>query len=202
MSNTYDRSFNILNRALKAIMIVVLIVMALSVLTTVIFVVAVKYSENVYYNTYDPAEDVGSTWISEDGRLSFSACNEIVFWTEGNERIIESEDKALHGSIEINGETVEISGRRLDEKMAAGNVFLEGYRQEADGYSRYYIEFNADNINSHDSQVTIASSNIPGYEDGTQISLSKTVSQNPSDDSFTVYVDMDELIERYANENT
>lgn len=183
-------------------MIAALTVMALLIVTAVIFVVAVKYSENVYYNTYDPAEDVGSTWISEDGRLSFSACNEITFWTEGGERIIESKDKALHGSVEINGETVEISGRRLDEKMVAGNVFLEGYRQEADGYSRYYIEFNADNINSEDSKVTIASSNIPGYDEGMQISLSKTVSQNPNDESFTVYVDMDELIDRYAKKNT
>lgn len=183
-------------------MIAVLTVIALLIVIAVIFAVAVKYSENIYYNTYDPTEDIGSTWVSEDGRLNFSACNEITFWTEGNERIIESKDKALHGSVEINGETVEISGRRLDEKMVAGNVFLEGYRQEADGYSRYYIEFNADNINSENSQVTIANSNIPGYKEGTQISLSKTVSQNPNDESFTVYVDMDELIDRYAKKNT
>jgi len=193
MSNAKEASCKILEKTLKILQVIVITAIVVSAVAAVILVVAVKYSESVYYNTYDPAEDIGSTWVSEDGRLSFSACNEITFWTEGNERI-ESADKALHGSVEIDSVSVEISGKRLDHKMTAGNVLLEGYRQEDGGYSRYYIEFNADKINSEDSQVTIASSNIPGYEEGTQISLSKTVSQNLNDEQFTFYVDMDELI--------
>lgn len=193
MSNAKEASCKILEKTLKILQVIVITSIVVSAVAAVILVVAVKYSESVYYNTYNPAEDIGSTWVSEDGRLSFSACNEITFWTEGNERI-ESVGKALHGSVEIDSVSVEISGKRLDHKMTAGNVLLEGYRQEDGGYSRYYIEFNADKINSEDSQVTIASSNIPGYEEGTQISLSKTVSQNLNDEQFTFYVDMDELI--------
>ena len=186
MSNAKEASCKILEKTLKILQVIVITAIVVSAVAAVILVVAVKYSESVYYNTYNPAEDIGSTWVSDDGRLSFSACNEITFWTEGNERI-ESAGKALHGSVEIDCV-------RLDHKMTAGNVLLEGYRQEEGGYSRYYIEFNADKINSEDSQVTIASSNIPGYEEGTQISLSKTVSQNLNDEQFTFYVDMDELI--------
>lgn len=193
MSNAKEASCKILEKTLKILQVIVITAIVVSAVAAVILVVAVKYSESVYYNTYNPAEDIGSTWVSEDGRLSFSACNEITFWTEGNERI-ESAGKALHGSVEIDSVSVEISGKRLDRKMTAGNVLLEGYRQEEGGYSRYYIEFNADKINSEDSQVTIASSNIPGYEEGTQIRLSKTVSQNLNDEQFTFYVDMDELI--------
>lgn len=201
MSNAKEVSCKIPEKAFKLLQIIVITVIAVSAVTAIILAVVIKFAENAYNNVYDPAKDVGSTWVSEDGRLSFSACNEITFWMEDGKRI-ESTDKALHGSIEIDGETVEISGIRIDEKMVAGNVRLEGYRQDADGYSQYYIEFNADNINNEDSQVTIEGSNIPGYEKGTQISLRKTVSQNPDDERFTFYVDMDEIIERYAEENT
>lgn len=202
MSKGKEAFCKIPEKVLKILQVIVITAIVVSAVTAVIFVVAIKFAENVYNNAYNPAEDIGSSWVSQDGRLNFSACNQINFWTQGGERIIDSTDKALHGSVKIDGETVEISGGRVDEKMVAGNVFLEGYRQEDGRYLRYYIEFNADNIDSEDSQVTIASSNIPGYKEGTQINFRKTVFQNPNDEKFTFYVDLNELVDRCAEENT